>query len=318
MSIENQLKAEFQRYSDQLQYPRQLDDRIALLTRKGTAARRGIITRIALIAACIFLFSGIAYASNLLYTMQSHRVSVEVFSDAQAQLPDSLNAEIRSSFQQIRDQLTPGESAIMYVSELDKRKLPALIKVTQPVRYTDPEECAAIAGGLLKKPAVLPQDYVLAWGEKEASSGMIDAHTYTRYKSLLEKQAADTKQNVVWQRAAQSVSASEAVMSRPGLIYVNSNQDRIEIRFQVMPTSNSQVGLKISTGTSTTAEKIDLSGKTGFYTRNNSTFLSDTGKLDTISWVEELSDGQTALYEVSTSSSNVSKAELLLIADHMK
>jgi len=323
MSIENQLKAEFQQYAKQLPYPRQLDERVHRLM-NGTAGKslrkRKMNSRIALIAACIFLFSGIAYASNVLYTMQTNKISWELSSNAAVQLPDSVNAEIRASLQNVRSELVPGESAVVYVAELEKRKLPALTKVTRPAAYTDLEQWAALAskgGAALKKPGVLPQGFTLSRGELEAPVGLIDADSFGRYSKLLKQQAADSKQRVAWQRLAKPDSGADSVAS-PGLIYANPNNEQIEIRYQVMPSTDQKISMNISTGTSTKAEKVAVSGHDAYFTVNDATFLSDTGKQSTVSWMEELSGGQTVVYQVSTESPNVSKEDLLAVANGLK
>lgn len=316
MSIENQLKTEFQQYANRLHYPRELDERIhRLMARK--AGKRGKTARIALIAACICLFSGIAYASSLLYSMQTGKVSAEVSQDVKVQLPDSLNAGIRTSFQEIRARLAPGESAVVYVSELEKRKLPALTKLTRPVGYTDLNEWAALAekrGTTLKKPTVMPQGFVLNRGELEGPVGMVDAQSYFRYEALLKEKAAESKQTIAWQPVADTQQAPDSLKT-PGLIYANPRHDQIEIRYQVIPAPDKKLDMKISTGTSTIGEKVAVNGKDGYYTVNDNTFLSETGLQRTVSWMEEQGSGTTIIYQVSTSSSKVGKNELLLVAN---
>ncbi|MFE5323694.1 hypothetical protein ACFQ88_33915 [Paenibacillus sp. NPDC056579] len=322
MSIEHQLKNELQQYAKQMRYPRELDERINRLSvRVRKAAKPGKTARIALIAACIFLFSGIAYASSLLYTMHSGKVSVEVSKDEQVQLPDKVNAEIRASFQDIRNRLKPGESAIVYISELEKRNLPALTRVNRPIEYTElnpwAELIKASEGVPLKMPTMMPQGFTFSYGELEAPVGLVDATSYSLYSKLLKDKASKSKQSIVWERDTRPQAASAGLKS-PGLVYMNPKGDPIEIRYQVLESADGKIDMSLRTGSATTGEKVTVNGKDGYFTVNNSSFLSDTGTQSTVSWLEESSNGRTIIYQISAFSPNIGKEELLLAANGLK
>ncbi|GMX65794.1 hypothetical protein Elgi_50650 [Paenibacillus elgii] len=327
MSIENQLKTELQQFAGTLHAPSQLDDRIAALIRKHTRvtaaslrpAKRKYATRAALIAACIFLFSGIAYASSLLYTMQTDKVRVELTQQAAATLPASLSAELTQSVRDIRSQLASGESAYVYSAELEKRKLPALLKITAPAAYSDIDAWKTETKkrfAPFKTPTALPAGFAFVRAELEAPVSGIDAAIYEQYHSLLRKKAGAANQTIVWQKAP---SAGEAVspMDMPGLVYANGDGEQIEVRYQVFSGDDAATDIRTLTGESTTADKVSVSGKDGYYTLNRNHMLSETGAMQSLAWLET-QGGSTILYQVTTPSLKVSQNDLLRIANSLQ
>lgn len=327
MSIENQLKTELQQFAGTLHAPSQLDERIGALIRKHSRvtapslrpAKRKYATRAALIAACIFLFSGIAYASSLLYTMQTDKVRVELTQQAAASLPASLSAELTQSVRDIRSQLASGESAYVYSAELEKQKLPALLKITAPAAYTDIDAWKTETKqrfAPFKTPTALPAGFAFIRAELEAPVGGIDAAAYEQYHSLLRKKAGAANQTIVWQKAP---SADKAVspMDTPGLVYANGDGEQIEVRYQVFSGDDAMTDIRTITGESTTAENVSVSGKDGYYTLNRSHILSETGAMQSLAWLET-QDGSTILYQVTTPSLKVSQDDLLRIANSLQ
>ncbi|WP_163852445.1 hypothetical protein [Paenibacillus elgii] len=327
MSIENQLKSELQQFAGALHAPSQLDERIATLIRKQTRVtapslrpgKRKYATRAALIAACIFLFSGIAYASSLLYTMQSDKVRVELTQQAAATLPASLSAELTQSVRDIRGQLASGESAYVYSAELEKRKLPALLKITAPAAYTNLDTWKMETKKHFvpfKTPTALPAGFAFVRAELEAPVSGIDAATYEQFHSLLRKKAGAANQAIVWQKAP---SADKAVspMDMPGLVYANGDGEQIEVRYQVFSGDDAATDVHTLTGESTTADKVSVSGKDGYYTLNRNHMLSETGAMQSLAWLET-QDGSTILYQVTTPSLKVSQDDLLRIANSLQ
>ncbi|WP_282937924.1 hypothetical protein [Paenibacillus sp. RC67] len=326
MSIQNQLKSELQQYAGQLTFPRELDGRVELIFNayavkklRRASLRGGKRARIALVAACIFLFSGVAYASNLLYTLQSSKVQIEVTKNAAAGLPDSLNEQIRETFREVRSQLAPGEAAVVYVQPLEQRKLPAVTLLIHPVAYMDITQWKKQvdqAGIQLKAPSVLPQGYAFVRGELQPEVGMIDAPSYAVYEKQLKQQARETKQTIVWQKAA-TPSIGAGVLYSPGLIYANAHNDQIEVRYQLLPATDEHLDIKMVTGDKTTGEEVDVAGQEGYYTVNHQSVFADKGEARDVSWMEQTVGG-TILYHVMTSSPNVTKEELLAVAKSLK
>jgi len=326
MSIQNQLKAELRQYAGQLNAPPELDAQAERLfetyaagKRRRSGGRLSGKARIALVAACIFLFSGVAYASNLLYTMQANKVQLEVSKSSVVQLPDALSEQIRGAYGDVRSQLAPGEAAVVYVQPLEQLKLPAVTLLIHPVAYTSMEQWkreVEQAGLQAKAPAVVPEGFSFVRGELQPRIGLMDAQSYTDYAKKLKQQAKEAKQTITWQKAAVPSFGADGLVS-PGLIYANAHNDEIEIRYQVMSAGDEQIDLKLVTGDQTTGEKVAVTGREGYYTINPQSLWTDGGESREVSWMEP-SEGRTLLYHVMTSSPNVTKEELLALANSLR
>ncbi|NOU96394.1 hypothetical protein GC093_24720 [Paenibacillus sp. LMG 31456] len=336
MSIENQLKLELNQAAAKRKYPRGLDDRIYRLFDEHRKKKRPSFIRawrkkygsIAVIAASLLLFSGVAYASTLLYNLQANNISIEVAGEQKLQFSQAQLKEIRASIHEVRQQLSVGESAVVYINELDRVKLPGaqtgmgLTKVNQPKSYTDITQWKDVVKGNfegIKIPVELPQGFTFSSGELESPIGMLDAASTAKYYKPLQQQAAAAKQSMAWQKAAaqDKLAPTDFITESPRLVYMNSSHDRIEISYSVMPASDKNIDVKIKTSPSSTADNVQVAGFDAAYTVNNNSFLSDTGVVQDINWLEQ-KDGRTVIYHVSSPSTNVSKEELLFVANHMR
>jgi hypothetical protein len=338
MSIDKQLKLGLKQTASQLSYPPGLDEHVYELFEKHAmkkasprvAPRRKSWSRIAIIAASLLLFSGVAYASAILYKLQTTNLSIEVTEGTELHFSDTQLKQIRESIHEARQQLAPGESAFVYIAELDRIKLPGapsglgLMKVNQPAPYPDMKiwlELLNTTGNFsgIKIPVELPHGFTFNHGELESPTGMLDAVDMAKYYKPLQQQAAEANQAMAWQKAqARDIGTKQDFITEsPRLIYVNSSQDQIEISYSVTPTASKNTDVKIKTSPSTTSEKLQVAGYDAFYTLNSNSFLSDTGVVKDIHWLEQ-KDGRTIDYHVSSSSLNVSKEDLLLVANHMR
>jgi hypothetical protein len=337
MSIENQLKMGFKQTARQFISSPRLDARIEQSfdahVRKQAKSRPGYFAshkygRIALVAVCLLLFSGVAYASTLLYSLQANNFTMEASGTSALRLSKDQLSEITGSLHQVRGQLAPGESAFVYIAALESIKLPeapeglALHRVNHPQPYTDINQWKQLLGkGFqnIKTPTVLPDGFTFNRAELEGPIGMLDMDNYKKYNTLLKAQAAAAPEKIAWQKAVQEdAHEDQAVIPKsPRLVYTNSQKDQIEISYTLIPPSDKKVDIKVKTSDASSAEKVQVADKDAYYTVNNSNFLSDTGKSQEIVWVEQR-EGQTVMYHAATSSVNVTKADLLLVAGGLK
>jgi hypothetical protein len=322
MSKHHSLSDELNQYTQRMQYPEHLDEKIEKLykahfMKKPTSLVFQRFTRPALvIAASLFLFSGIAYASTVLYSLHSKQVDIQVSRDAAFNLPDSVVKELGQTFQSIRNQLAPGESAVVYSAELESRKFPNLQVITNPKYYTNLEQWRAevnpSAKGM-KLPESLPNGYTFVRGELKPPFGAIDESTYNRYHSLLQNQAKAAGTSTAWQKD-NSLSLEGPFPNMPGLVYRNSQQEDIVVRYQLINPDDKNILIKTKTNESASAENVKVNGKEGYYSEMNQFFLSETGVSKSVQWAE-VHNGQTILYSVETSSMHISKEELLAFAN---
>jgi hypothetical protein len=337
MSIENQLKLEFKQMAQQLKRPHQLDTQIEQLFdthfRKNESSLKLSFSykkygRIAVITACLLFFSGVAYASALLYNLHSNHVSIEASSDSQLNFSQIQLNELRGFLSEVSDQLSPGESAFVYMTELDKIKFQGaphgqgLTKVNKPIMYSDFSQWKDLTKkdyGDLKTPTILPDGFTFIKGELNSPLGNIDVTNEKKYYTLLKKKAIAEDKKMAWQKAVPDDSnhEKEFIQDIPRLVYTNSDKDQIEISYMLLPKAGNPITLKSRMSDSSTANKVTVSDFDAYYTVNKNNFMSETGTLQDINWIEQ-ANGQTILYHVSSPSANVSKDELLLVANNLK
>ncbi|UKS25784.1 hypothetical protein LOZ80_30155 [Paenibacillus sp. HWE-109] len=325
MSKLHSLSEELNQYTQRLQYPEHLDSKIEKLYRAhmskkplSLAIKRRKFARPALImAACLILFSGIAYASTFLYALDTKQVHVEVTKDGAFSLPDDVRKELGESFKSIRNQLEPGESAVVYSAELKNRKLPDLLIITNPKSYSNLEQWKAEVDPYnkgLKLPESLPDGFTFVKGELQSPFGGIDESIYKQYHSLLQIQAKVAGTSTSWQK----YNSSEGPFSNmTGLIFQNRQHEEIVVRYHPIDPSVKDVMINVKTNGSALAENVTLNGKNGYYSEMNGFMFSETGVSKSIQWMEEY-NGLTNLYSVETPSTSISKEELLIFSNTLK
>jgi hypothetical protein len=335
MSIENRLKLAFKQSAEHLKQPHQLDARIEQLfdmhsQTKGKSSKwfskQNKFARFVIIAACFLIFSGFAYASTLLYHLNLNNINIEASKDSQFNFSQNQLDEIIGARNKVKTQLTPGELAFVFIPKLDKIKIPGildgpgmgLISVTNPLPYPDINQWKEITKASLagfKTPTTLPVGFTFTKGEIEKFYGIDDLFSMKYYKMLKER-AMVTEGKIAWQKAEMEDYSHNYIIT-PQLIYTNSNNDQIEVKYTVMPPGTTSMNIKLLMGDSSTADKVGVSGLEGYYTVNNQYVFNDTGYMKDINWLEQV-NGQTIIYHVSTSSKNVTKDDLLLVANNLK
>jgi hypothetical protein len=335
MSIEDQLKIEFKQAAEQFKRPPELDRQIeqdfeALIQKKASSSgwliRNNKYARIAILGCCLLLFSGVAYASSVLYNLHENRVNLEASSDSQFNFTAEEIKQIIGAIREVRSQLEPGESALVYIAVLDKIKLSGAFKaglsrVNNPQPYTEINQWRELTKktfGDLKIPTLVPDGFAFAKGELESPVGNIDLAVYKKYYPVLKKKAATAKSIVAWEKAGpEAANQEKAVTEIPRLVYVNKNQDQIEVSYTLVPKSDKNIQIKLSMSGSTTVGKVHVADYDAYYTVNAHNFMTDTGMMKTVNWMEQR-DGQTIIYNVSTPSMHVTEDQLLLVANHLQ
>ncbi|MNI23281.1 hypothetical protein D3C73_768660 [compost metagenome] len=332
MSIQNELKETFKAYTSQIEPSKRLDARIHKLYRKQiqskgaptmnlqqkilTLPKRRLIPSI--IAACV-LFSGVAYASNLLVNFTTSQVNYQVSTNSLLNLDSETTERLRQHIQTVKMQLAPGENAYVYLAEMDRLKLPALQKVTNPELIKDINQWKQLTsqkGTLLKIPSSLPADFAFDSASLQGSMSLISPTEYKEHERTLKKQAKQSADGVAW---AKSSTVNPQVMNNqtPVLTYSNKNQGTIEVIYQLIPSTDKVVGIKQMVSDHSIAEPVQVWGADASYLVNPSNIFSAAGNTSTVQWLEKV-DGATIIYTISTTSPEVSKEDLLLVANSMK
>jgi phage-related protein len=274
---------------------------------------------LAIIAICLAGCIVVLYAAKLLHTLQVSDSGTLHFNEAQMK-------KVRGTINQVQNQLTSGESAFVFIEELDKLKLPGsdqglgLVRINHPQPYTDIQQWKEQTGkafARFKIPTRLPEGFTFNRGELEYPMGILDAANNKKYYAMLKKIAAESKDNMAWQKAVAEDKVSNQDFSEvPRLLYTNRNNEQIEVSYMIIPAEGKQVKhLRIKDAAALVKLKVD--GFEGDYTINNHNYLSETGIMRDIQWTEP-SEGKAIQYHVSTPSMNVSKEDLLVVAANMK
>jgi hypothetical protein len=335
MSIENQLKLAFRQSAQHLEQPFQLDAHIEQLFDKhihgkGKSSKwfshQNKFARIVIIAACFLIFSGFAYASTLIYHLNQDNVQIEATKDSQFNFTKKQLNEIIGARNEVRNNLAAGESAFVYIAELDKIKVPGfvdgsgmgLIIVTNPLPYLDLnqwKELTRSSFAAFRTPTLLPNGFAFNKGEIE-DHFRIDSNEQTKFYGPLKEKALATDGIMAWEKAGPEDFLSHGITT-PQLIYTNSANDRIEVNFTVKPPGIDNMNMIIPMGDLATAEKVRVADLEGYYSEDNQYIFNDTGYLKKIIWLEQVGD-QTIICQVSSPSKDVSKEDLLLVANNFK
>ncbi|QGQ99081.1 hypothetical protein EHS13_31490 [Paenibacillus psychroresistens] len=270
--------------------------------------------RIVIIALCLFVLAGIAYGVNSLQSKQGN-------SSKPLELTQLQIKEVHNAINEVRNQLSPDEAAFIYLAELDKIKLKGmdqglgLARVNAPKPYTDLKMWKELTKENFvefKTPTRLPNGYTFKSGALEYSMGNINPANSNKYYTMLKNKAVAAKSNMAWQKAESEDNDKNITnMDMPSLTYSNSNQDQIDIMYLILPLSV-KVERKLNS-----ADKVQVADIEGYYFVNKHNYLSETGTTQDIQWTEQ-QHGTTIQITVSSPSLNVTKEDLLLVANNLK
>lgn len=334
MSIEQRLTDELKRQGKSIQCPAAVSIRTEQLFDQRFAGKlaTGNLTSVfvrprrysqaVMIALCLLLFSGIAYASTLLYQLNNGTFIFQVSSNTEKTLDAQQAQALRERINQVRQQLASGESAVVYVPELNKLKLPPLVKVNQPQGYANIEgwqkQLVGIAGAY-KLPNKLPEGFAFTEGRTVLPIGAIDADTLRNNLETLKKQSKEGTAGISWKKLAADVTHTQSFGSQeiPNLIYQNAKGDQIQIYYQLIPDSEKEKTVQAQITGIEQVEKVSMNGKEAYYSVNNHAFLSPSNQSKALTWIGQ-DNGQIVLYSVLSESVSVSKQDLVFTAEHMK
>ncbi|MDF2662489.1 MAG: hypothetical protein K0Q94_5280 [Paenibacillus sp.] len=332
MQTDKELKAAFRKRAQTILPPAGLDRQIAgiyenfVQTQSRHPSRPGTLSRLrsaagrrtAIIALCFCLFSGIAYASNALYKVNTSNLKYEMTIDPNIALPSSTAEQIRNVFDGVRSSLGEDEKALVFVSLLDREKLPAFASVSNPRIYTDLAQWKQVVGyhADWSLPGQLPDGYSIAGGRTQLPVEGGTLEWMKRYERTLKEEAKRNGQPAAWTKIEASDNAGSTGVYVPNMLVTKEGGAEITASWQVIP-EGTNVEIHGKSGNGTMSEKVTVSGKEAAYMYSSDNFLSRTGYVQHLSWADEV-NGKSILYQLSSESADVSKEDLLYIANHMK
>src|SRR5690606_5779675 len=128
MSIEKQLSEAFKHNEASLQCPPSLDNRIMAeyeqaamdKGRNVKMMKKGRLPKVALIAIIVVLLCGFAYGSKFLFSNATDKLSYQLYSSDAFHLKEETFQNARATLKEVRSQLLPGETAVVYLPEIIK------------------------------------------------------------------------------------------------------------------------------------------------------------------------------------------------------
>jgi len=324
MSIEEQLKEEFKHNTKNMVCPPAIDRRVMnacreqMLEKKGEQPmrRRGKWSKAIMLILLIAVVSGFAYAGRTLLfeetkgNMTMSAAKVEEFKLSKTQLES-----IREARKEVKAQLKPGESAVVYLTELDKIKDIPFISVSRPEVNEDLDNWSK---AMAQQFNVLPPDsllgsYRFAGGMEESPFGTYwgtDTDVAALRKEMKDESEASGK-DMVW-RITQAPSPL-AILSYT-TTYLNSEQETLYLSMET--ALDSSIKIQLVTPPTTKYEEIDLNGQSAHYFSNDSYIYTDNNFYQEISWMIE-KEGRTIIYRIGTDSPSLTKEKLMEAAQSL-
>lgn len=326
MSIEEQLKTEFHHKAHTLKQPPQLDARVRQLygdhvKKVEISMYKSKFMKVAIIALLVAVVSGFGYiTAQIVFQTESEHVKLSYSADTELTLQYTTGKEVRASLNGVKEQLSDGESAVVYLDALAREDHPLfqqypVLLVSKPIIYNSMEESIERLEQYTshyKTPSQLPEHFSFIGGKMEHPlGGMMSPENDALIEELLD-QAKRTSEAVIWKENKQQGVEFMHVFT---FIYGNEEQAEIYISLQIIEDGG--IAIEGTAGADMNYATVNIGDVVGHYMENNSFFLSNTDHYKSITWLEQI-DTQTIIYEISSESLRVTKEDLILIADGMK
>lgn len=325
MSIEEQLKEEFKHNSKNMVCPPTIDLRVMnacreqMLEKKGVQPmkRRGKLYKSIMLILVIAVVSGFTYAGRTLLfeetkgNMTMSAAKLEEFKLSKAQLEG-----INEARNEVKAQLNVGESAVLYLTELERVTSTPLIPVSQPEVNEDLDSWRTVLMGRqfdVLPPVSLLESYRFAGGMEASPFGDLwgtDTDMETLKKEMKDESEASGK-DMVWRM-------TQAPSSLPMLSYTTTYRNaQHETLYLVMDTAlDSTIKVELVTPPSTKYEKLDLNGHSAHYFSNDAYLYNDNHFYQEISWMSE-KEGRAFIYRIGSDSPSMTKEKLMEAAQSL-
>lgn len=319
MSIEQQLKEAFKQDDNLIKRPPALDTRIAAEFRRQMMVSKGELNMrkrwtasklvfIALIA--VMILSGFAYAgTKLLFTDEKGRFSITARSSEHLNLDAETLQSVRQSLKEIKAQLAPGESAVVYMSEFDFQG--GWLSAYQPVAVTGLDQWKSqlqernMDGNL---PASLPGSFQFAegiWGNPfSAFLGLDDLELWNE----LRAESKQTGNTLLWSKSSQTQNWTSTDFTT---VYRNADEDTIYLTLDVL--NEAAVKAEQLAPSNNEYEELQWDGLKVHYTKTTQWMYSDSNFYQDLMWIQE-NDGKTTIFHLGSDSLNLTKEQLIEIA----
>ncbi|ANY76149.1 hypothetical protein BBD41_28220 [Paenibacillus ihbetae] len=325
MSIEQQLKDEFQHNAKNVVCPPSIDMRVMsaykeqVKEKKGDQPmeRRRRWPKAVMVILMIAVVSGFAYAGRtLLFEDTRGNMTMSAITLEELKLSKSQLERISQARNEVKAQLNPGESAVVYLTDLGNVRSLPFIPVSQP----DVNEDLDAWRKALKERHFdrMPPDSILGTYRFAGGMELSPFGTYmgseTDSAALLEELKAEieeTGQDYIWRK-------TPAPASLPLLTYttVYRNADHATLYLIMENAPDSRVKIQLLAPPSAEHEELDLNGHAAHYFKNDSYVYTDSHFYQEISWMIE-QGGKSVIYRLGSDSPAMSKEQLVEAAKNL-
>ena len=326
MSIESRISQVLKQETDRLTAPQELDERVlgavgpqlAALREKGNvrAGKRLFGWKKAAVFALVFaVLTGFAFGATKLYETEYNGIGVEVFSDSSLKLTRTSGDEVRQTLQAVKQQLNPGEYAMVYFDAFTKessallREMPG-IGVHRPYVYNGYDAWQQLVQqetGGLSVPASLGDDYGFVSGAEGYAQ---DGYTTVEGIELLDKlkqEARQSGESIRWEKVANPTQVLEVYTT----FYESDSGEKVYMTVEVLEP---RMKLRM-TSISNETDQLRVGDKEVYY-MDSQHFLSATDRVKDFSW-EAGTDEQPVIVHLASESLDVTKEQLLSLVRGM-
>ncbi|MBP1991493.1 hypothetical protein [Paenibacillus eucommiae] len=321
MSIEDQLSEAYKETSQKLHPPQELDIRIEqmhhqylLSKEKAPAHSRRVWTRSILIVAALVVTVG--FTSQ--YGLQMREGLLHMVFNVEPIVTYDAKAakDIRERMKEIKRDLGIGERVLYYSAEMErlfpvvnkKLKLTPFAIITNPYIWLDHEKWANELNAE-KVPLRLQELSLHGWtfagGQKEGTSGGMLIPSNMALLEALKEKTQYMKTSEAWVPLLPEAELNPVYST----FYRNPARDQIIITAEIFKM---ETGI-VKFSDLSEYEVIYIDDKKTTYMKTETYMISDSDQYQTLVWLESWGD-VTVRYEIGTSATGVSKADILDIA----
>ncbi|MFX3635828.1 MAG: hypothetical protein ACE3L7_28040 [Candidatus Pristimantibacillus sp.] len=329
MSIENKLTEAYKQKTTAMIRPKELDARIIQQYDEHIRSReRGAVTMrtkkpfimklvFATVVAAVIITG---FSSSIWFKASDERVTIEQHSQEVEPIDAVLQEKLRGQMEQIKSELQVGESAILYSSELEQLdsiyKERPILPVTNPVIQTNYEQWRSLLEERvpqLKLPDLLAAGLTFNSGKEEGIMGKgISIENF----SLIEELQAESKANgksMVWRKVEDIDHGHFQAFTT---LYTNDNQDQIYIMMELF---NDKTFIRGSMKNASFEEVSLDNGMTGHYLEATpqQDLIYGLDHARSLMWLDTQED-MTIVYTIGSGETNVSKEELITVANSLE
>lgn len=276
--------------------------------------RKGKPAKILLIAVIVGVICGFGYAGNkFLFADQKDRLAISYQTDQQLSLEPADVADIRRSLAQVKSQLAPGDTAVVYLRDHEAKiqGVPVIFGVQNPVSVQPDVWRAKLKQQHIEE--ALPDSLLGTFKLEEGMEGSplqfgFGADAY-RLLDEMRAESEETGSRVLWRTT--DLPAEQPLVPYTS-VYRNSSQDTIYITWQVA-NGSADVKLFQAAPPNTEYEELKVNGVTAHYLKHDQALVGQSPIHQDVTWLQE-SGGQTIMYHVQSDSEALTKQQLIQAA----